>query len=176
MNNCCKRLSSAFICVTLLFAIISCQKQERENNIAKQESQIDTYIENQTSDSVIFNNGVYRIIKSFGSGAEAERGDSVYFYYAIYKFSSGKGQLYATNRDSVATANGFPVASFPKKTVLNGKNLISGILYGMTGMQQGEYSNLVFSSKRGYGNEVVYNIEKDVPLFVEVWLEKIIKN
>lgn len=76
----------------------------------------------------------------------------------------------------MATANGFPVASFPKKTVLNGKNLISGILYGMTGMQQGEYSNLVFSSKRGYGNEVVYNIERDVPLFVEVWLEKIIKN
>ncbi len=160
----------------MLFTIISCQKQERENNIAQQESQIDKYIGNQTSDSVVFSNGVYRIIKSFGSGAEADRGDSVYFYYAIYKFSSGKGQLYATNRDSVATANGCPVASFPNKTVLNGKNLISGILYGMTGMQQGEYSNLVFSSKKGYGNEVVYNIEKNVPLFVEVWLEKIIKN
>lgn len=90
MNNCCKRLLSVFICVTLLFAIISCQKQERDNNIAKQESQIDTYIENQTSDSVIFNNGVYRIIKSFGSGAEAERGIQSIFIMPYTSSAQGK--------------------------------------------------------------------------------------
>lgn len=176
MNGYSKKLSQIFICALLLLTAVSCQKQERENNIADQETQIDTYVGNQTADSVVFSNNVYRIIKRFGSGPEAERGDSVYFYYAIYRFSSGKGQLYVTNHDSVAKANSFPVMAAPEKTVLEGKNLMPGIFYGMTGMQQGEYGNLVFSSKRGYGDEVVYNIEKNVPLFVEVWLEKVIKN
>ena len=171
-----KKFFSVFICTVVLLAVVSCQKQERENEIAKQEAQIDTYIGNQTSDSVVFNNGVYRVIKRFGSGAEAEQGDSVYFYYAIYKFNSGKGQLYATNQDSIAKANGFPVKSAVEKGLLNSKSFVPGIFYGMTGMRSGEYGNLVFSSKRGYGNEVVYNIEKNAPLFVEVWLEKVIKN
>ncbi len=171
-----KQLLFTFLSTVLLLASVSCQKQERENNIAQQEAQIDTYVESQKSDSVVFNNGVYRIIKKFGSGAELEKGDSVYFYYAIYKFSSGKGELYATNRDSVAKANNFSVTSEPKSAVLNRKNFIPGLFYGMDGMQQGEYSNLVFSSRNGYGNDVVYNIGKNVPLFVEVWIEKIVKN
>lgn len=171
-----KQLLFTILSVVFLFASISCQKQERENNIAQQEAQIDTYVESQTSDSVVFNNGVYRIIKRLGNGAELERGDSVYFYYAIYKFSSGKGELCATNQDSVAKANNFSVKSEVESAVLNRKNFVPGLFYGMTGMQQGEYSNLVFSSRNGYGNEVVYNIGKNVPLFVEVWIEKIVKN
>lgn len=176
MNGYSKRLSQIFVWAVLLLTLFSCQKQERENNIAEQETQIDTYVGNQTADSVVFNGGVYRIIKRFGSGPEVERGDSVYFYYAIYRFSSGKGQLYATNNDSVAKVNSFPVMDSLETTVLNGEKLMPGLFYGMTGMRQGEYCNLVFSSKRGYGNKVVYNIEKNVPLFVEVWLEKVIKN
>ena len=171
-----KQLLFTFLSAVLLFSSASCQKQERENDIARQEAQIDTYVEGQTGDSVVFNNGVYRIIKRLGNGAELERGDSVYFYYAIYKFSSGKGELCATNQDSVARANNFSVASEPKSAVLNRKNFIPGLFYGMDGMQQGEYSNLVFSSRNGYGNDVVYNIGKNVPLFVEVWIEKIVKN
>ena len=171
-----KKVLLIFLGVVLLFVLGSCQKQERENNIAKQEAQIDTYVESQTKDSVVFNNGVYRIIKRFGNGAELEKGDSVYFYYAIYKFSSGKGELYVTNQDSVAKANNFCVTSEPKSAVLNRKNFIPGLFYGMDGMQQGEYSNLVFSSRNGYGNDVVYNIGKNVPLLVEVWIEKIVKN
>lgn len=171
-----KQLLFTFLSTVLLFASASCQKQEREKDIARQEEQIDTYVEGQTGDSVVFNNGVYRIIKRFGNGAELERGDSVYFYYAIYRFNSGKGELYTTNQDSVAKANDFSVTPEPKSAVLSRKNFVPGLYYGIAGMQQGEYSNLVFSSRNGYGNDVVYNIGKNVPLFVEVWIEKIVKN
>ncbi len=164
------------IIFTLLIAF-ACAEQEREITIVSQEESIDSYIESLSDDlEIVSENGTHRVVIENGEGEAATIGDSVYFYYAAYTFSSGKGDLYATNSSEVAEEEGFPLAGDIEGKVVGSGDLIYGLSYGLIGVKQGEQCNIFFSAKYGYYNEVVYNVPELSPLFFDIWIERVVKN
>lgn len=160
-----------------IFAMFSCVKQDRDNMIANQESNIDSYISSLGNVRVQNNSGVNRIVFKEGDGLDSlSVGDSVKFYYTGYVFSRRKGSMFVTNVDSVAKANNFVCAKAPENIKLEGGNVVDGLFYGLQGAKVGERCEIVFSAKYGYGNTVVYNIPKMTPLIFEVQIVEIVKN
>ena len=165
------------IAIFALLAMVSCTKEDRNNTIVNQEESIDRYISSLTDVRVARNGGSNRIVYTEGSGSEtAAAGDSIKFYYAGYIFSNGKGQLFATNNQQVASERGFPLEEGIKKCILSKGNLVAGLAEGLIGVKAGEKCDVVFSAKYGYDNTVVYNVPKMSPLIFEVWVEEIVKN
>jgi FKBP-type peptidyl-prolyl cis-trans isomerase. len=164
----------------LLFTIsISCVKQDRENTIIDQEKAIDTYISSLSDARVVRNNGSNRVVMEEGAGADTLAiGDSVYFYYSLYLFSSGsgKGTLYATNDTTVASSNNFIVSGEPQRLKIGSDAMVDGLENGLLGSKQGEKCYIIFSAKYGYYNTVVYGIPKLSPLFFDISISKIVKN
>ncbi len=163
-----------------IFAMFSCVKQDRDNMIANQESNIDSYISSLGNVRVQNNSGVNRIVFKEGAGLDSlSVGDSVKFYYTGYVFSRRKGSMFVTNVDSVAKANNFVCAKAQAnilEKIEHCGNLIDGLFYGLQGAKVGERCEIVFSAKYGYGNTVVYNIPKMTPLIFEVQIVEIVKN
>ncbi len=156
-------------------ALYSCTKQDRENSIISQESAIDSYISSLSDVEVVRNSGSNRVIIEAGKeGTAAVAGDSLYIRYAGYLFSRGKGTMFATNDSTVAAQTGYPLQA-PLKVELGNMELISGLRWGLEGVEEGEHCYIMFSAKYGFGNVVVYNIPKLSPLFFEVWIDKVIK-
>lgn len=161
----------------ILVSLFSCTKQDRENNIADQEKRIDSYIEGLNPVRIQKNAGVSRLVFKEGIGTDSlSVGDSVKLYYSGHIFSRGKGKLFVTNVDSVARANGFECMMAPLGLKLEKGSMIDGLYYGLQGAKVGEKCELVFSSKYGYGNTVVYNIPKLTPLIFEIEIVEITKN
>lgn len=162
---------------SILFISVSCAKEDRNNTIIDQEKSIDTYISGLSDVTVIRKGGSNRLIVLAGAGDDSLAfGDSVYFYYSAYTFSSGKGTLFATNDTIVAKANGFSASGEPYAAKLGVTDMVSGLKNGMLGMKKNENSNIVFSAKYGFNNSVVYNVPKLTPLFYDITVTKIIKN
>ncbi|MCI1778602.1 MAG: FKBP-type peptidyl-prolyl cis-trans isomerase [Bacteroidales bacterium] len=166
------------VAIVLLFAA-SCAKQDRENTMISQESSIDSYISSSLSNyQTVRKGGSNRIIIEEGASSPGVlgTGDSLYFYYAGYVFSRGKGALFTTNYPKLAKEKGFNTDTTVMKIRYGADDLISGLKNGLDGVREKEHSYIIFSAKYGYGNSAVYNIDKLSPLFFEVWIEKIIKN
>lgn len=149
--------------------------------LISQEEKIDSYLNTTFKDSVIVrNNGSNRVIISTDESAvEAERGDSIHFYYAGYVFVSSPSMLFATNLKQVAEESGLKLDDpdySVMKSVLNDGELIQGLQYGLTGVREGEHCIVLFSANLGFGNTKQYNIPKLSALAYEVWVEKVIKN
>lgn len=163
-----------------LFALLtlgSCTKEDRKNTIVNQEESIDRYISSLSNVRIARNGGSNRIVYTEGTGDETlAAGDSIKFYYAGYIFSNGKGQLFATNNEQVATDRDFPLEQSVKKCILSNSDLVAGLALGLVGAKAGEKCDVVFSAEYGYNNTVVYNVPKLSPLIFEVWVEEIVKN
>lgn len=158
-------------------SVLSCTKQDRENNIADQEKRIDSYIAGLNPIRVQRTAGVSRVVFKEGVGKDSLAvGDSVELYYSGHVFNRGKGKLFVTNVDSVAVANKFPCMEAPLTLKIESGSMIDGLFYGLQGAKAGEKCELVFSSKYGYDNTVVYNIPKLTPLIFEIEIVKITKN
>ena len=165
------------LALVALLAIVSCTKEDRKNTIVSQEESIDRYITSLSDVRVARNGGSNRIVYTEGTGEETlAAGDSIKFYYAGYIFRNGKGQLFATNNEQVATESGFPLEDGIKKCILGRNDLVAGLAYGLVGAKAGEKCDVVFSAEYGYNNTVVYNVPKLSPLIFEIWVEEIVKN
>ncbi len=160
----------------ILFA--ACTKEDRENTIVNQEESIDRYISSLQGVRISRNGGSNRIVYTEGSGIDSLAvGDSIMFHYAGYIFSgNGKGRLFATNSEDIASEHSFPLSGSIEKRVLSDSDMISGLANGLLGAKKGEKCDVVFSAKYGFNNTVVYNIPKLSPLIFEVWIEDIVKN
>lgn len=158
----------------------SCVKQQMEAEYASQETRIDQYIRSKGQNAeVIKNGGSYRIVLEKGedNGPVAEKGDSIYFHYAGYLFTGSKGELFATNREELASA--FPVTDpdfSVMKVRLGHDGLIEGLEKGLSGVKKGEHCEIVFSAKYGYQNKPMNMIPKMSPLLYEIWVTDVIKN
>ena len=130
--------------------------------------------------TTVKNSGTTRIIMDQGSGdVVAEKGDSIYFYYAGYVFESGKSSLFCTNRLATAEESGFQLTDPDysiKKIRLGSGDLIPGLENGLEGVLKGEHSELVFSAKYGYYDKPAYNVPSLSALLFEIWITEIIKN
>lgn len=172
-----KKILLTAVAITLV--IVSCQKQDNENTYVSQEQSIDSYVTGLVSTNgykVVRLNGSNRVIvKSSAAADSLETGDSLYFHYSGYVFSSGKGDLFVTNDTAVARVNNFVTDGAAKKVVLGNDGLISGLHNGLHGVKTGEECYIVFSGKYGYGNSVMFNLSKLTPLLFDITVDKVVK-
>ena len=151
----------------LVFALslaAACDPAAREANI-DQDKYIENYIQKNYPDNEIYRDGgVCRIILTAGaSGAPVvEEGDSVYFYYAGFVFSSsGPSSQFTLDSTMVRVGSG---------------DLIRGLEKGLAGARLGEESLIVFSADDGYGSKAVGMVPENSALLFDVAIAEIKKN
>lgn len=174
---CLQVLAGALLCA----AALSCAKEDKNIQIANQESMIDKYIQNLGDKyQVVRNSGSNRVIVTPGTGTETlEKGDSLYYYYSGYIFvSSGKGTIFVTNRaEDAAKFNIEPLPGLgPAKIKFGEESMVSGLSNGLVGVKAGENCNIIFSAQYGYYDSVVGVVPSLSPLFYDIIIERIIKN
>ncbi len=163
------------ICLAVVFAI-GCDKEDRKNTYADQESRIDAWANSVGAEyRVVLNSGVVRVVVDEGSGSELQKGDSLYFHYSGYVFSNGKGGLFYTNDKEVAEEAGFVTDGKPIGIKYGSSALLKGLSLGLEGVKEGERCYIVFSARYGYGNQIIANLPKLTPLFFELTIDKILK-
>ena len=90
----------------LLFTLLSCTKEDRKLTLIQQEEAIDQFVQSLAKDTVLYQKGVVRAVLEPGISVDPAdtlaAGDTIYFYYAGYIFSRGKGELFHTNSLAVA--------------------------------------------------------------------------
>jgi len=169
-----------FFVFTVAFLVLSCAKDDREINLLQQETSIESYVKTFSEQRVEVYNKVWRVVLEEGAeSAEAQKGDSVFFDYAAYIFSSGKGSLFSTNKRSIAESAKMTqdVSLFKKwKVLLGNGELITGLEEGLTGVKRGERCYVVFSSRKGFGPVQIGLVPKLSPLIYEVWITDVKKN
>ena len=156
-----------------------CTKQDLETQLTRQEKDIDTFIGKLTKDTVIYRSAASRVVLKQGIGDTLASGDSVYFYYAAYIFSSAgtNGSLFAAHPpDSVDIK--WLLSEWPddygSNTVGTGY-YFSGLDAGLTGMRTQEHAYILCTSKYGFGNSQMGIIPKMSPLLFELWIDRIVK-
>lgn len=164
-------------------ALLSCSKEEKELTIADQEAAIETYInQNFQQYNIVRRGGSNRIVVDttvVDAADSLEYGDSLYFYYAGYVFTSSPSALFSTNNEYLATESGYSLTSqdFSVRKVLFSKgSMIKGLENGLYGVKDGEHCVILFSAKYGFYDDYVYNIPKLSALAFEIWVEDVVKN
>lgn len=177
-----KTILYTMIIVAAALAGSSCSKKNKELTIADQEASIDSYISSHYADyKVIHRNGSNRIILDttvLSQPDSLEYGDSLYFYYAGYVFTSSPSQLFCTNNESVAAQNNFTISDpdySVRRILFTDDCMISGLVNGLYGVRQGEHCILLFSARYGFYDSYVYNIPKLSALAYEIWVDRVIK-
>ena len=123
------------ICLAAVFAI-GCDKEDRKNTYADQESRIDAWATSQGAEfPIVLNSGVVRVVVTEGSGSELQKGDSLYFHYSGYVFSNGKGGLFYTNDPEVAEETGFITDGKPIGIKYGSSALLKGLSLGLEGFR-----------------------------------------
>ncbi len=164
----------------LLFAIVSCTKEELLKQMTEQEKLIEKYASTLQSEEVVVNDGVWRVVLEEGSGSySAKAGDSVIFNYSAFIFSSGKGKIFDTSIKSVAKEAGLGMDQIflkPRGKVVGIGELLPGLDRGLVGVKKGEKCYLLFSSRHGFGNKQIGMVPKMSPLIYEVWITDVKQN
>jgi len=168
----------AIFCAAL--AIVSCSDKAEQKTLDDEIKQIDNYVSSLSSSgqTVITNGLAVRIIMKEGDGETVENGDSLYFNYAGYIFSNGLGTIFDTNLDSLSSKLGIDVYNrgFNAGNVLvKSGELLEGLVRGLTGAKEGEYSYIVFPSSLGFGNVEVGVVPAMSPLIFEIWIKNVVK-
>lgn len=97
--------------------------------------------------------GLYVIIHKKGRGAKVQTGSHVAFNYTGMLLDS---TVFVSNVKSVAQEAGLYDSQrsyAPEEFVMGQVYYVSGLLKGMTGLQQGTVATLIFPSSLGYGSE-----------------------
>jgi FKBP-type peptidyl-prolyl cis-trans isomerase len=143
-----------------------------KNALLQQEQSIERYIENRvdalkrnatnpdTTITVYYLNGVYRIVLEAGVGEGAAAGDSVVFDYEACVFSSGKGGRYAAGSEHSTLGSG---------------SYFAGLETGLTGMLAGEHAEIILTGEKGYGNVPMGVLSPNTPLIFEIWMLRVVK-
>lgn len=167
--------------VTLAGAI-SCANEDKKLTIADQEAAIDSYIsQNYANNTVVRRNGSNRVIldtTSVNIQDSLVYGDSLYFYYAGYVFTSSPSTLFSTNNQTVAEESGFTLSDpdYSVRKILFTKGcLVNGLENGMYGVKDGGHCIILFSAQYGFYDSYVYNIPKLSALAYEIWVDRVIK-
>jgi hypothetical protein len=108
-----------------------------------------------------------------------EYGDSVYFYYAGYVFTSSPSALFTTNVADVARSANLDLSvmdTLPKGVLFQEGELIRGLEYGLHDAKEQEHCYILFSADYGFGNSKLYNIPKLSALMYEIVIDRVVKN
>ncbi len=166
---------AAFICLSLL-ACFACGKPDY--NIDGQNQRIESYLRSQNAEYVN-NSGAYRYTYHSGEGTEMlAPGDSVYFYFSGYLFTGAPRGLFATNIEADAESAGFDKTYMdfsPRRVVLGGGELISGLELGLAGSKQGDSLMVLMSSDLAYGDRETGIVKPGSSVAFKVVIDRIIK-
>jgi hypothetical protein len=143
-----------------------------KNALLRQEQDIEKYIEKRISDlkknatnpdttiTVYYLDGVYRIVLEAGAGEGAAVGDSVVFDYGACVFSSGCGGMYAAGSEHNTLGSG---------------SYFAGLETGLSGMLTGEHAEIILISDKGYGNAPMGVLPPNTALIFEIWMSRVVK-
>ncbi|MBR5399733.1 MAG: FKBP-type peptidyl-prolyl cis-trans isomerase [Bacteroidales bacterium] len=164
------------LCFAALLAVC-CDKEDRKNTYANQEAAIDRYVSSLSSDyTVVYSDGVVRVILEEGGSEAVRSGDSLYFHYSGYVFSNGKGGLFYTNDPVVAEETGFVTDGKAFGVRFGHSAMVEGLKKGLEGVKEGEHCYIIFSARYGYGNQTMSTLPKLTPLLFEMKIDKIKRN
>lgn len=155
--------TSLLAAAAIATAIVSaCTLNDKLALCVTQEENIEKFIAEKYADSTVFvtETGISRITMLHSSGAVAQKGDSVIFFYQGYIFNNGPGVQFSEG---------------VMKTKLGDGELIKGLDEGMVGMALGEEAYIAFSARNGFFNEAVGAIAPMTPLIYYIALEDIYK-
>ena len=155
--------TSLLAAAAIATAIVSaCTLNDKLALCVTQEENIEKFIAEKYADSTVFvtETGISRITMLHSSGAVAQKGDSVIFFYQGYIFNKGPGVQFSEG---------------VMKTKLGDGELIKGLDEGMVGMALGEEAYIAFSARNGFFNESVGAIAPMTPLIYYIALEDIYK-
>ena len=156
-----------------LAGAISCANEDKKLTIADQEAAIDSYIsQNYANNTVVRRNGSNRVIldtTSVNIQDSLVYGDSLYFYYAGYVFTSSPSTLFSTNNQTVAEESGFTLSDpdYSVRKILFTKGCL------VNGLEN--HCIILFSAQYGFYDSYVYNIPKLSALAYEIWVDRVIK-
>ncbi|MEA5005291.1 MAG: FKBP-type peptidyl-prolyl cis-trans isomerase [Rikenellaceae bacterium] len=167
--------------LTVGLLAVSCADDEEQTALEEEVNKIDTYVAtlSNAGKSVVISGGASRIIQEEGEDFSVEKGDSVYFNYAGYIFSSGLGTIFDTNVDSLSSKFGIDIYNRglnAGKVVVGKGELLKGLELGLLGAKIGEHSYIIFPSTLGYGNDRKGVVPAMSPLVFEIWILNIVKN
>lgn len=175
-------MRSRFILIALALVAMfssSCIKEKLEVTYNKQETQINTYIENSLkkdeSYTTVNNGGSNRLTFVHGEGEELAADGNVTFYYAGYIFNGNvsKSGMFATNREESAIDAGWELsdAEYEVLTVnLKESDLLPGLKQGLAGVKGGEECEIIFSGKYGFGRKPFGIIPANSALLYKIWV------
>lgn len=172
----------AFIALSVFAA--SCNKESLKNEWSKQEKNIETFLANEMkSDSTFYkvgNKGSERLVRVAGQGDSLTSKGTISFYYAGYVLKGpglSASNLFATNKESIATAAGWTLSGdnqFAIETLsLDESGLVQGLKNGLLGVKGGEECVILFSSRYGFGKSNLGTIPANSALAYHIWVESI---
>jgi hypothetical protein len=169
-----------FAGIFLMSIVASCSKQEFETLMVNQGMELENFAGSHPDSLVVFQNGVWRIILEKGNeDVVAEAGDSLFFDYAAYTFSSGPGLLFDTNilEKAEGAALGHDLNYYATRGTLVGRGkLVAGLDRGLVGAAVGEKCYVAFTARHGFGDVQIGMVPKSSPLIYEVWVKDVKKN
>ena len=178
------RVTKAILAAGLLIWAASCSKEERKSQLSRQETNIESFINNMLSSVdtayVVRNSGVDRLVIVPGEGDSLDASGTVSFYYAGYVMNSStisNSNLFATNSPDIAESVSWEVSdttAFDIKTLnLADAELVEGLKRGLVGTRGGQECYILFSGKYGFGKKTLGTIPANAALAYHVWVESI---
>jgi len=154
--------------ILLILLLTACTAESLKDQLIRQEESFERYIrelvsKNEVSADSVFNNaGVYRLVFVSGVGEKAASGDSVIFHYWAFDFNA--------RRYYDSTGHN------PERGLLGAGYYMSGLEKGLSGMQTGEYAEILLTGEQAYGNMGLGILPPYTPVIFEVEMLKVVKN
>lgn len=103
--------------------------------------------------------------------------------FAVYAFSSGssgKGELYYTNRKDLIDEESLTDLEHywpfePQEISLSDSRLVKGVRLGLDGCRQGDSVQLFLVSRLGYGNKPLGLVPANTPLVWDIVVNQVVK-
>ncbi len=165
------------ICVFL--ALQSCSDTLLQEDIDEQVTNIESYLDNGKFDYTR-EGDLFKVVNPVTPSTQIslQEGDSLYFYFAQYLFTSTIGALYYTNIEHLATEANMDLMglSYEPLAVKYGTTpLIEGYEIGLNGAMQGDTLTLFMTSELAYGDKYISTLDKNQSIASVVIIEKIVK-
>jgi FKBP-type peptidyl-prolyl cis-trans isomerase len=157
----------------LVFALISCKKEDDSEQIDFEKRIFQAYLENNNISAEPTESGLYYIEETPGDGATPKNGDWVLINYDLYLID-GEQIIYTSDRTRSIEYNIYDSRLIYGISKLQIGTNIAGFDEGLYKMKEGGKSRLLFMSDLGYGKQGAGLITSYSSLLIEVELLKVI--
>ncbi|MDR0661055.1 MAG: FKBP-type peptidyl-prolyl cis-trans isomerase [Prevotellaceae bacterium] len=173
------------ISLSIFIIITACSKDKEADYIANQEKIIDQYWSSiragniNIADTTIVDD-IFRVVLQKGDeNIKVSSGDIVSFYYVGAVLTSRgieASNIFDTNIATVAQEIGLTIEDFTvREDVVGNGRFIAGLEKGLLQMYKGEISQIIFTSKYGYGDKASSVIPRYSPIIFQIEIKDVKK-